>query len=441
MNLAKLNSYDVDEVEKYVTDKLKKFKGFTYSKASRREKCDDYYVAAAGGPHGQEIILRVYPAIFSGELFDSDRAEARAATALAKTPDKVMIESGAFLEKNEKHLGNLKMLRETLVKERVDRSWQGGEAYLAGLKTKMVEIDGTICDTSQFKTEFSTECRSKISSNTALSRKEAAADLELMVDFEERTKIGFEARSVNWGDVAGKLEQSFKAGLWASGSAKANMSKAGISAEMQAAIAVGMALNVEGELKWTKGDAGVELGGKAEAFAGARAELAAKLSMSAREGFEASISAGAFAGLEFKCEGSCAFTYRGEKLVGVGGSASITFGAGASFEASLKAPLFGPTSISMKGSLTLGVGGASAVAIEVNFDQMALASSAAFRDIVYWRVMAVGYEATLMNSDAANLYYLKKCIKRLAQEIAEEDDAIASYRATPMDKRALLHAL
>lgn len=442
MNLAKLNSRDATVCEKYVTDKFKSFKGITYSTKSRRKKCGDYYVAAAGGPYGQEVIVRVYPVIFDGELFDDDAAEARAAAALAKKPEKVMMESGAFFDNKQKHAARLGRLRDELVRE-LDGGdlWQGGEAYLAGLKTKMAAIDNTICDTTQFTTEFSSECRKRISSNASLSRKEAAAEFEIMATFDERAAISFEARSVNWGEVAGKLEQSFKAGLWASGSAKAAMSKAGISAEVQAAIAVGMALNVEGKLTWTKGDAGIELGGKADAFAGVRAELAAKLSLTARDGFEASISAGAFAGLEFKCEGNCAFTYKGEKLAAVGGSASITFGVGASFEASLKAPLFGPTSISVDGNLTLGIGGASSMTVEINFDQMALASSAAFQQIVYWRVMARGYEATLMNSDAANLYYLKKCIKRLEQEIAEEDDAIASYKATPMEKRGLLQAV
>ncbi len=439
MNLTKLNSRDATVCETYITKKFKTFKGVTYSKSSRRRKCGEYYIAAAGGPYGQGIIIRVYPAIFGGEMFDDDVAEARAAAALAKKPEKIMMESGAFFDRKQKHAAGLARLRDELIRERDgSEAWQGGPAYFASLKTRMAKIDTTVCDSTQFVREFSAECSAKIRSSSTLTREEAAADFDLMIGFSESAAIGFEARTTNWGDISGKLEQSFKAGLWASGSAKAKMSALGISAEVQAAIAVGMLLNVEGDLKWTKGNAGLQLGGKAEAFAGARAELAAKLSLTAREGFEASIAAGAFAGLEFKAEGSCALTYKGEKLASAGGSASITFGAGASFEASIKAPLFGPTSISMEGNLTLGMGGASAVKVEVDFDQMALASSSAFREVVYWRVMARGYEATLMESDAKNLYYLNKCIKRLGQEIDEENASIASYESTPMEKRGLL---
>ncbi len=442
MDLAKLNSRDASVCEAYVTKKFKSFKGITYSKASRRKKCEGYYIAAAAGPHGQATIMDVYPDIFGGELFDPDNADKRAAAAKAKKPDKVMIESGEYFSKKGKHRQRLILLRDELIRDRDGgEAWQGGPAYFNKLKTRMESIDGDVCNASQFVREFSAECSAKIRSNASVSREEASAEFDLMVGFSETAAIGFEARSTNWGEVSAKLEQSFKAGLWASGSAKAKMSAAGISAEVQAAIAAGILLNVEGNLAWTRGSAGIQLGGTAEMFAGARADVSAKLTASAREGFEASIAAGAFAGLEFKCEGSCAFTYKGEKLASAGASASITFGAGASFEASIKAPIFGPTSISMEGNLTLGIGSATEITVEVDFDQMALASSAAFREIVYWRVMARGYEASLMESDAKNLYYLNKCIKRIGQEIEEETAAIASYEKTPMEKRGLLHAV
>jgi hypothetical protein len=61
--------------------------------------------------------------------------------------------------------------------------------------------------------------------------------------------------------------------------------------------------------------------------------------------------------------------------------------------------------------------------------------------MVYWRTMARGYEAVLMESDAKNLHYLKKCIARLEAEIADTDDLVNSYKNTPMEKRSLLMAV
>jgi hypothetical protein len=63
----------------------------------------------------------------------------------------------------------------------------------------------------------------------------------------------FETRSLDWGAINAKLEQSFKAGAWANGEAKARMTKAGFSAEAQAAIAIGAQFSLEGELKWFHG--------------------------------------------------------------------------------------------------------------------------------------------------------------------------------------------
>jgi len=274
-------------------------------------------------------------------------------------------------------------------------------------------VDSGICDQTRFVSEFQQQCQADIRSNVAMTKKEAEATFDLMVGYSQKAAIRFDARSANWGQINAKLEEAFKAGLWASGNARAKWNTLGFSGEAEAAIAIGALLEIEGELAWSKGAAGIKLGGKAQAFAGARMGGSAKLSVDARKGFEAAVAAGAFAGLEFKAEGSCAFEWDGELLAAATGSASVTFGAGAEFSAAIKASLFGPTTFEIEGNLTVGIGAAAAVTVAVDFDQMALASSAAFRQAVYWRTIARGYETTLMDSDAKNLHYLKKCIARL----------------------------
>ena len=94
----------------------------------------------------------------------------------------------------------------------------------------------------------------------------------------------------------------------------------------------------------------------------------------------------------------------------------------------------------MASELTVGIGGATAVEVEINFSEIALAANQNFKQVVYWRTMARGYEMTLMNSDAKNLYYLKKCIARLTEESIDTRSSIASYQNTPVEKRRLLIA-
>ena len=145
--------------------------------------------------------------------------------------------------------------------------------------------------------------------------------------------------------------------------------------------------------------------------------------------------------LSFKAEGSCSFVYGEATLASVTGSASIDFGVGATFEASIKAPIFGPTSISLESGVTMGIGSTVSVEMEIDFDEVALASSRAFKQVVYWRTMARGYEMGLMDSDAKNLYYLKKAIARLEEELESTEGVIDGYNKTPIEKRRLLMAI
>lgn len=440
MDLGKLNSNDPAVVHDYVLKKFKSFRGVTWSRKARIKKCDAYYLAAAAGPHGQDVIPSVYNQVF-GELFDLEDVRQRAEELAAKKPPVIMLESGAWLERQEQHGDDVQAALAELNGWLEGNEWQCGERFFAQLVDRVSFLDDKLCDPTQFSSEFSSQCRAAITSETAMTRQEASAAFDLMVGFKQNARGSFESRSTNWGVVNAKLEESFRAGVWASGSAKANMDRLGFSAEVQAAVAVGALLTVEGELTWTKGDVGIKLAGSLEAFGGARAEASVALSVSAIRGIEASVSAGAFAGLQFKAEGSFALTFGNETLAKVTASASIDFGVGATFEASIKAPLFGPTTISIESGVTVGIGGTAGVEVEIHFDEIALASSRAFRQVVYWRTMARGYEMTLMNSDARNLYYLKKCIARLEEERVSTEGLIEGYNRTPIEKRKLLIAI
>jgi hypothetical protein len=97
-----------------------------------------------------------------------------------------------------------------------------------------------------------------------------------------------------------------------SGDRELKLTELGLSAELQAALAIGAQLDVKGEVAWSKNKHQVKVGGEASAFIGAEAKLKLKLSTSAIEGLEAKIEAGAFAGFKASVKGSCAYSYDGQ---------------------------------------------------------------------------------------------------------------------------------
>jgi hypothetical protein len=433
MQIDKIRSSDSRVVEGYILKKFTEFNGLTYSSSSRKKKCIAYYLAAKGSPHGQAVIERIYQQVFKQILPDPPAPKAGGLTAGKKSSDDWLDEQGEYAVELTEALAVLKLWKAT-------NMWQEGESFYAGLVTRVQFVDESICNQQEFQSEYSAVCRSEITSSAAVNDKEREAKFALMVGVEQAASCAFEARSMNWGLINGKLDESFKAGIWSSGTAKLKMDRLGFSAEMQAAIAIGAQLNLEGDLRWSsKGGKGVlVLGGTAEVFVGARASAETKLSVSARTGLEASIKAGCFAGFSAKAEGTCSFSYDGKEIASATASAGILFGAGAEFEASIKAPIFGPTEISFAASAAVGLGVSSAAAVSFSFNAAALASSQQFRQMVYWRTMAKGYEMTLMNSDAKNLYYLNKSIKRLGDELESTTDAVDSFNRMPLDKRPLL---
>jgi hypothetical protein len=341
---------------------------------------------------------------------------------------------GRYRDDVEEALAKLKTWKE-------NGDYQTGEVFFALLQQTVGFVDRKLCDSTEFLKKYSAECYANITSGTSLTPREAAAQFELMVGVKQNASVSFQARSENWGVINGKLEEAFKAGIWGKGEAKAKLEQLGFSAEVQAAIAIGAQLDLEGELKWRKDRAQLSLGGSAELFVGARAEFGGKLSLSAKKGLEASIKAGAFAGFKATCKGSCAFSYDDKDLVKVEAEASVTFGVGAEFEGEIKASIFGPTKIKFGANLTVGLGTAAEVQVEINFSEGALAASQEFRKVVYWRTLAKGYKMDLMNSDARNLYYLNKAIGRLEAELSDTTEELGTLERKPSEKQSLLMAL
>jgi len=439
MDLSRLRSKNPTVVQEYVEKKFKSFKGLRYTRSGRIKKVDAYYVAAAGSPHGQDVIQSVYQTVF-GELYDDEDAVRRADKAVKKKPEKVKVESSAWLDEQtdaqedlENALATLKRWKSPLVKE-----YEGGEEFFAKLRTLVSTVDKTICDTTQFKSEFAADCRAEITSSVAMTKEEVSAAFDLMVGFQQNASCTFETRSLDWGAINAKLEQSFKAGAWANGEAKARMTQAGFTAEAQAAIAIGAQFSLEGELKWTKGKGALVLSGDGEIFLGAEAHGELKIKGNALEGLELAIAAGAFAGFKASVSGAFAFEYGGNKIASVAASAGVTFGAGGEFSAKLSAPIFGPTTFAIDANVAVGLGVNTDIEVAINFNEAALAASQSFRQVVYWRTMAKGWDSSLMEQDARNLFYLKKAIARLEAELADMTAKIDSFNAVPMEERSLL---
>ena len=163
MNLSKLNNSDAEIVRDYVRRKFKAFKGLRYLRKTRIKKVDAYYIAAGAGPHGRPIIKSVYEEVF-GELFDEDEPLERARAAQAKKPEVVLIESQAWLEKQDDYREEVEKAIADLKRWQEKQDWQLGEGFFARLVERVSFVDDKICDQTQFRTEFSSQCKAAIGS-------------------------------------------------------------------------------------------------------------------------------------------------------------------------------------------------------------------------------------------------------------------------------------
>ena len=434
MNLQKLLSDDPSEVRSYVRAKFKRLKGFRFSNKSRKQKCIKYYLATQTSDWAQGIIEEEYLVAFH-DNFPVGEAE-MVARAAVEASQRMNADDWLDIQRDKVHAIEIALAELEQWKE--SQEWQMGPSFYSQLVQHVAFVDDKLCDDWQYGHEFSSALKSELNTSVAVTDKEIEAKFDLMVGFEQSAACSFEVRDEDWGVISGKLEESFKAGLWASGGAKASMDRMGFSAELQASIAIGLQLDIEAELTWSKDKHQVALGGEASVFVGGRAKAEMKLSVSAIKGLEASIKAGAFAGFAAEAKGFCSYSYDGEAIIKVEATAAVTFGAGAEFEASIKAPIFGPTEISFKANVTLGFGTAVGTKAAINFSEASLAMSKELQKVVEWRTLAKGYKMDLMNQDAKNLYYLNKSIRRMGSELASTQNTIDTYYRVPEERRGLL---
>ena len=318
--------------------------------------------------------------------------------------------------------------------------YQLGDYFYSDLETAVELIDPRIMDSVNIERVNSVSIGAKHKLSIERTDNSFEAAFEGMVGLQQQFEMSFVAGipSGQWGQISAKLEESFKAGVWGNASAKANLEKLGFSAEVQAAIAIGMELEVKGSAQWQKGDHALKLGGQAKAFVGAEANVQAKLSVSALKGLEASIKAGAFAGFKAEAKGSFGIVVAGRDIMSAEASVAVVFGAGAELNASIKVPILGPTKIEFKALLSLGLGVETGCTFEINISETVLASKEVLLRMKYYRYVLKGYSTDLMNADARNLFYLNKAIKRFEATIEELEESIKSRDKIPIEKRSLL---
>jgi hypothetical protein len=433
MNLYALQ--DPAQVREYVGRKFSAFKSSFMLPVRRRSKCIEYWLNARGN---RQVVEDVYGFVFK-QAFPKTEALQKE-QALNKKYDVHKTNSTEWVEKQEKQAGRIGKTVDRLKQWEQQGDYQEGEDFFLRLKTEVEPFDESLCDPRQFSTEHEAQRRMNLTGATTRTANKVGAEFDGMVGYQQKAGATFQVFDPRFGQLVAKFEEEFKAGLWGSGSWAATKGKTSLSVEAAAELAIGAQLTMEGKCEWksARGKAGLELGGRANVFAGARGSAAMKLSASAQEGIEATISAGAFVGLSASIEGSCSILYDDRQLASVNASAEITFGAGVTFAASLKQPIFGATEISFDTSVTLGFGTGVAAQVEIDFSEIYLAGQEQFRNVIYLPTIAKGYSPSLMTQDLKNKHYLKKAITMLGSEQEEIEETVVSVKNMDPEKQPFL---
>jgi hypothetical protein len=421
-------------VQEYCQKKFEGYNSWYYPESVRNEKCIQYYLAAS--EENRKYVKMAYRQVF--RVAFPEQVANRTQKALEDEPK---VESSLWREKAEGKVACADGTLAQLQMWKKDQDYQLGQDFFLRMQTLIAEFDPRLCDPKGFKAESEARRVAELTGKTTKTAKDVGAEFDAMLGYKQRAGITFKARDEDWGQIKLKLEEEFRAGIWGSGSAKAAMTRLGVSAEVMVEIVLGAQLELSGDCTWKKGNYGLNLQGGCHLFAGARANFVASLSAKAREGLNASISAGAFAGFEASVSGSCAFQYGGEDMARVEATAGITFGAGATFEASIGCSIFGPTEITFGGSLTLGMGSSTSVTTSINFSGIYLAGRAEFTRLIYLPTILKGYSPELMTQDRKNLHYLEKCLTRVEKDKQSLIEAMEGYDKTPEESRSLLRKM
>ena len=441
--------FDMDKVlqentkasKEYLKTSFLALKSGWISKSSRRDKIAKLYIALDGATVYEKQVREVYCTVFK-EPFPTIQIQKIKSKKLKKFGiDELGVESNQWAIEQQQKLNQLTLCLKDLEKWQDEGAWQNGELFYTRLKSRVEPFDETVCDKVNFSKSFQTY-KNKLILEGQREGKEASGKFDALLGVEQKSEFKFDADMQDWGKINLALEESFRAGAWTKGSAKAKLSKTGLSAEAQAAIAIGAQLHLGGTLNWEKDSLhntiGVQLGGEADLFAGARLGGKAKLTVDAIKGLNLALQADAFAGFEAKCKGTCTFKYDGEDLSTVQATAGVSFGIGGKVKGNIAASLFGPTIIDFESNATLGIGVTVGTKTTMHVDKMALAAKSEFRKLVYIPTIRRGYTVDLVTDDRKNLFYLGKSIKYITQLKEETERSLNKHQDTKVEKLALL---
>jgi hypothetical protein len=430
-----LQSKNSDEVRTYLQKKFKTFNSWTYSTNSRNKKCVQYYLCASD--ENKRLVEGAYFATFKAS-FPKDLATKAQADLERKAAGPVMVERSEWIGMQEDRQDSAQQLLDQLILWRDNQDYQYGERFFNQLQSRVAEFDPSLVNPKEFLSESEVKRVAKLTGNTTKTAKEVQAEFEGMIGVRQSAEVTFEAYSPQWGQINAALKEDFKAGAWASGNARAALTKRGFDVEVQAAVAFGAELNIDGSCTWKLAKHGLDLSGNCNLFAGANASFDGKLSADLFKGINASLALGAFAGVQASVTGKCAFTYDDKPMVGVDATASVQFGVGGSLSGTLKVPIFGATQIGFATSVAIGLGMGVSTNTEIHFSQIYLAGKEDFRKLLYLPTIAQGYRMDLMTQDAKNLHYLDKCIARIGDGVTGMQETIASVKKVPEEKQSLL---
>ena len=433
-----LQSKNSDQVRSYLKKKFDSFNSWTYSKDRRNSKCVNYYLCASD--ENKRLVESVYFSVFQA-TFPRAKANEAQLELDRKAAGPVMIESSEWIGMQEDRADSAQQLLDQLIMWKKNGDYQEGERFFLQLQSRVADFDPSLVNPREFLTEAEIKRVATLTGTTKRSAKEVQAEFEGMIGIKQSAEMKFEAYSSKWGQINAALKEDFKAGAWASGSAKAALKKKGFSAEIQAAAAFGCELNIDGSCTWKLADHGLDFSGNCNLFAGANANLDAQLSADLLKGFNASISMGAFAGVSASVTGKCAFTYLDKTVIAASATASVQFGVGGTLSGTINAPIFGSTEISFGTSVSIGLGYGVSTSTEINFSQIYLMGKDDFRRVCYLPTIARGYRMDLMTQDAKNLHYLEKCIARIGDGVTGLQEKIASVKKVPQEKQRLLMQL
>jgi hypothetical protein len=421
-------------VNDYLTKKFTLWKGWTYSKGTRDRKVAQYYVVASD-PNKQEI-RSIYANIFRSP-WPQTVVEAKTRQMTAKAGTRRIARQDA-VEMMEDHRADLQNVLYKLQRWDEQGTAQEGAAFFELLKSTVEEVVPGALNRTQFTTEHEIRRVAELTHSNSLSTSSLNAQFDFLAGMKGKTSVAFEFDSRYLQGIS-KLEAELKGGVWGNGSVSAALSKSGVKADAAIALACGMNLEVTADSTWTIGKLGAKLEGKGTLFAGANANAAASLNISATS-LAASVSAGAFAGISADATGKCSMLYEGEELCSASATANFSIGAGATFNAGISASLFGPTSITLASNLALGLGTGASTETSVNFTLMALAASAQFKRVVNLRTISQGWSMDLQTQEHKNRHYLLKSITRVQAALDEQNDKIASVSKVPEESQSLLMA-